>query len=66
MNYGSYLDKNWTMSINRIDNNKNYSKDNIELVCLEFDTTDTTSIAIHKNEGSGGWTKEKFKKIMNQ
>jgi len=56
----------WMMSIERLDSTKGYVKDNIVLICVEFNSTDTT--ASRKNEGenngSGQWSKEKINFLM--
>lgn len=60
MNYGSYLDTNWVASLERIDSNKGYTKDNVCFVCCEFNTTDNSSRYKHSNNGTGNWTQNKF------
>ena len=61
MNYGSKDEKDWVCSLERIDVTRGYVKDNICLICAEFNGTDTTARLKYKgNGGSGGWNKEKF------
>ena len=61
LNYGSYLEKNWVASLERINPYKGYTKDNVCLVCLEFNTADHRSNTKYDNFGSGYWSCEKFK-----
>lgn len=60
LNYGSHLEKNWIASLERIDSTRGYEKDNICLVCLEFNGSDNTVRQKYSNGGSGAWSKEKF------
>lgn len=61
MKFGNYLEKNWCMSLERIDVFKGYTKGNVCLVCLEFNGADK-SVCYTKEDGTGnaGWTKDKF------
>lgn len=52
MTFGSYGDKNWTCSVERIDNTKGYLKGNVCLICYEFNTNIQ-------------WSKEKIDLIQN-
>lgn len=57
-------DKNWRCSIERINVLKGYTKDNVCLICLEFNTTNNS--ILHKEDtGNAGWTKEKFKYFLD-
>lgn len=59
LQFGSYLEKNWTCSLERIDIKKGYIKGNVCLICNEFNTIDNSSR--HKIDNrSGGWNKKKF------
>lgn len=60
LNYGSYLEENWTVSLERINPLKGYIKGNVCLVCLEFNGTDHSSDLKYSNGGSGAWSREKF------
>lgn len=60
LNYGSTLGKKWVASLERIDSTKGYTRDNICIVCLEFNGIDYTTQIKYSNGGSGGWSKEKF------
>lgn len=60
LNYGSYLEENWTASIERINPLKNYTKDNVCLVCYEFNSTDYSIKVKYSNGGSGSWNRDKF------
>lgn len=52
---------NWECSLERKNPKIGYTKDNIALVCWEFNTGDNTvNIKNNVNTGSAGWTKEKF------
>ena len=66
LQFGSYLDKNWTISLERIDVSKGYMKDNVCLICYEFNTMDS-SLVYKNNEdtGNSGWTREKFNVFLN-
>ncbi len=56
----------WMMSIERLDSTKGYTKDNTALVCIEFNSTDTTSNQKIKGTGSAQWSKEKFNLLMEK
>ncbi len=47
----------WTVSIERVNPNIGYVKENIVLVCSIFNGTDTRQ---NDDEASGNWTREKF------
>jgi hypothetical protein len=55
---------NWSISLERIDVLKGYTKDNICLICNDFQTSDNT-IRHAENTGNAGWTKEKFKYFLD-
>lgn len=50
---------NWKMSIERKDVKIGYTKENILLICLEFNTSDKSNTTINPS-GSSRWTLEKF------
>lgn len=57
------IKSDWMCSIERLDNNTGYVKENIVLICNEFNTSSTIGLAACVDEitGSSQWTKEKFK-----
>lgn len=59
LQFGSYLNKSWTISLERIDTLKGYIKDNVCLICLEFNSSDHTTIT-GSDYGSAGWSFLKF------
>eukprot|EP01084_Bolivina_argentea_P292992 503864_1 len=56
---------NWRCSIERIDNMKGYIKQNVVLICFEFNSTDVSIKAINQVYGSAQWTREKFEYFYN-
>lgn len=59
--FGSYREKNWIMSIERIDPLKGYTRDNVCLVALEFNTKDSSCMSEPERvKGSSAWSKTKF------
>jgi hypothetical protein len=59
--FGSYKEKNWVMSVERIDPMKGYVKNNVCLIAYEFNTRDGTSLSESgRVQGSSAWNKEKF------
>ena len=64
MQFGTYLENNWTVSIERKDPLKGYTKDNVCLICWEFNIFDK-SLLYKNNDENIGWTKEKFLKFYN-
>jgi hypothetical protein len=67
LKFGYYKETNWITSLERIDSLKGYLKDNIVLVCFEFNTPDFTCQAADpdKVQGSSAWSKEKFKYVYD-
>jgi hypothetical protein len=61
---GTYKDTNWKCSIERKDPRRNYTKDNVCLICVEFNSIDHTVSYKKENQGSSGWTKEKFQYFL--
>jgi len=55
-------DKNWIVSLERLDSKIGYAQKNCVLICREFNTSDRRSI--FESEGSGSWSKEKWNTIM--
>ena len=60
MVFDQCTEKNWTISLERIDVLKGYIKGNVCLVCIEFNTFDNTLRSKTIVQGSSGWNKEKF------
>ena len=59
--FGSYRVKDWVASIERLDNNKGYTKDNVCLIALEFNTSSHACMSDPENvKGSGAWSLAKF------
>ena len=56
--------KNWVLSLDRKDPSKGYTKDNIQLICGEFNTADYSAVYIIREGESDvfdcAWTPEKF------
>jgi hypothetical protein len=63
LQFGSYLDKNWVASLERIDVTKGYTKDNVCLICLEFNGADRT-IMTGPKYGCAGWNALKFQYFL--
>ena len=58
MAFGSYNEKWWICSPERIDTTKGYVKRNVCLICYEFNTT------VHiGGDGNSGWSKEKIETL---
>lgn len=54
----------WMYSIERIDNKLGHIKENCVLVCIEFNSTDQSQLAVNEIHGSSQWSKEKFKYLL--
>ena len=56
--------KNWVLSLDRKDPSKGYTKDNIQLICGEFNTSDRSAVYIIREGESDvfdcAWTPENF------
>lgn len=65
LRFGKYKKTDWLVSLERIDVNRGYNKDNVCLVCLEFNATDHSAVHKYKSETSTGWSKDKFEFFMN-
>jgi len=71
MQFGSHREKNWIVSLDRINPHLGYTKSNVHLICFEFNSCDKTVLKykkgeeIKKDDGSAGWTKEKFDFFVN-
>jgi len=55
----------WKCSIERIDNTKGYVKDNVKLICVEFNVPDNTINAKSEVTSSSQWSKEKFQILFS-
>lgn len=60
LQFGSYKEKNWTISLERKNPLKGYTKDNVCLICKEFNSADQTAKLSKPTYGSAGWSREKF------
>lgn len=63
LKFGSYLENDWTTSLERIDVTKGYTKDNVCLVCIEFNGPDRT-IMTGSEYGCAGWNALKFQYFL--
>lgn len=57
--FGSHLETAWAMSLERLDTEVGYTRDNVCLICAEFNTCDQ-SFKTGKEYGNAGWTRLKF------
>lgn len=64
MTFGSK--KDWALSIERIDSMKGYNKENVILICREFNGLDHTRHFKYDNDGTGGWNRDKFNFIYDR
>lgn len=60
LKFGNYDKNNWLISLERKDVFKGYEKENVCLICIEFQATDYSVVKRDKPESSLGWTKDKF------
>jgi hypothetical protein len=63
LKFGSYLHLNWSVSLERIDVCKGYIKNNVCLICYEFNTLDKTIIT-GSEYGCAGWNPLKFQYFL--
>lgn len=63
LKFGSYFNTNWTTSLERIDVTKGYSKENVCLICLEFNGADHT-VTTGPDYGCAGWNALKFQYFL--
>ena len=66
LRFGHHLENNWKVSLERIDVFKGYVKDNICLICLEFQAADKSVIYKDNTLGNSGWTKDKFQYFLTK
>lgn len=52
--------KDWKISLERINVLQGYTRDNVCLICREFNTSDLSIRYINSNLGRSSWSKEKF------
>lgn len=65
LQFGSYKDMNWTVSLERINPMKGYTKDNVCLICNEFNTFDRSATSIaNRSYGHSGWNALKFQYFL--
>ena len=65
MAFGSYKDKDWICSLERKDVKEGYVKDNVCLICFEWNTGDRTNSSNKEDvQGGAGWNEEKFKYFL--
>lgn len=55
----------WMVSLERLDSTKGYTKKNTVLICVEFNSTDTTANRTIEGTGSGQWSKEKVALLLD-
>jgi hypothetical protein len=61
LQFGHYKNTDWLTSLERINSLKGYTKDNVCLIALEFNTSDRKCMTNDETvEGSSAWSKEKF------
>jgi len=72
MQFGSYMENSWTVSLERINTRLGYTDENTCLICLEFNSTNNDVMKCKKGEeiiddgeGNAGWTSKKFKIFVN-
>jgi hypothetical protein len=63
LQFGSYLHKDWVVSLERIDPTQGYTRDNVCLICIEFNSSDQT-VKTGSDYGSAGWTPLKFQYFL--
>lgn len=55
----------WRCSIERLDNNKGYNKENTVLICAEFNCIDRSAQARYIEVEGSQWSKEKVTYLLN-
>jgi hypothetical protein len=64
LRFGLSYETNWTISLERLDPLKGYTKENVCLICYEFNTCDQTSKSKTSVSGSCAWSKDKIDLFM--
>lgn len=62
MTFGSYLEKHWTCSLERLDSSIGYTRDNVCFIIYELNTSDRPM----DNGEKSGWSKSKFDIFKSQ
>lgn len=52
-------------SLERLNNSQGYTRENTRLICIEFNTADTTVHAESEVTGSAQWSKQKFSHFIS-
>ncbi len=65
LTFGLYLEQDWVISIERKNPLKGYTKENVCLICFEFNSSDRTAITNDVESGSSGWNSDKFLMFYN-
>jgi hypothetical protein len=64
LKFGNSNEINWKISLERINQKIGYTKDNVCLICIEFNTADKSILYNDDSLGSSAWSKEKFDYIF--
>ncbi len=64
LSFGNSKETNWRISLERIDVKQGYTRDNVCLICYEFNTGDKRILYNDDSTGSCGWSKEKFQHVL--
>jgi hypothetical protein len=64
LKFGNSTEINWKMSLERIDTKLGYTKDNVCLICYEYNTGDKRILYNDDSDGSCAWSAEKFRYIF--
>lgn len=64
--FGNSKFVNWVISLERIDPLKGYTKNNVCLICCEFNTGNKTSTCKTISKGSCGWSIKNLNFLLNK